>query len=186
MLTLRLILVGCMVQLATACVSPVASLPELPMGREAPYLLGAGDRVSVTVFGEEALSGDFRVGADGDLSFPLIGRVPAVGRSLEEVRQTITARLANGLLVQPRVSAEIAEYRRIFVLGEVRAPGAYPFSPGMTVLEAVALAGGFTYRAAESAFTVTRQVAGNRIDGRGRTATRLTAGDVIYVHERHL
>lgn len=114
---------------------------------ETDYRLGVGDRVKVTVYNEPGLSGEFAVNDAGNLSFPLIGDVRAMGNTPGEVSETVQARLADGYLRDPKVSVEVAVYRPYYILGEVKAPGQYPYASGLTVVNAVATAQGFTPRA---------------------------------------
>lgn len=124
--------------------------PDAPVYRLAP-----GDKVAVQVFGQTDLSGQFDVNADGMISLPLVGLVPARGRTLDELTADIGARL-NKFMVNPRFTVEIVSYRQVFVLGEVQKPGGYPYSVGMTAQQAVALAGGFTRRAITDRLVLTR------------------------------
>ena len=111
------------------------------------YLLGPGDKLRISVFEEDDLSGEFSVAGNGKISFPLIGDVTASGRTVQEVQDTIVARLRDGYVKDPRVSAEVLTFRPFFILGEVAKPGEYPYMDAMTVMNAIATAGGFTYRA---------------------------------------
>jgi len=113
------------------------------------YRLGAADQIRVLVYNEPNLSGEFVVNADGRLSLPLIGEVDAAGRTTSEIRKDIEAKLADGYLKAPQVSIDVLVFRPFFILGEVNKPGDYPYTPGLTVLKAVATANGFTYRADE-------------------------------------
>ncbi|MEG9474110.1 MAG: polysaccharide export protein [Sphingomonas sanguinis] len=111
------------------------------------YRLGTADKVRVIVYNEPTLSGEFTVSDNGTLSLPLIGDVPANGRSPREVASDIQAKLADGYLREPRVSLDVLTYRPFYILGEVTKPGEYAYSNGLTALNAVARAQGFTYRA---------------------------------------
>lgn len=113
----------------------------------ADYTLGAGDKLRITVFGEPDLSGEFEVDGTGVVALPLIGIVHAAHSTLRGFEQTLHDKLADGYLKQPRVSVEVLNYRPFFILGEVVKPGSYPYVSGMTLVNAVALAGGYTYRA---------------------------------------
>lgn len=121
---------------ATATAEPIAD-----------YKLGVADKVRVIVFNEETLSGEFTVSDSGTLSLPLIGDVKATGRTPREVIRDIEAKLADGYLREPRVSMDVLTYRPFYIMGEVTKPGEYPYSNGLTALNAVARAEGFTYRA---------------------------------------
>ncbi len=148
------------------------------------YTLGSGDRVRVTVFGEEDLSGEFEVGGSGFISLPLIGEVRAGGLGLRQLEKVITEKLLDGYLKTPRVSVEVRNYRPFYILGEVKEPGSYPYVSGMTVLNAVALAGGYTYRARKKRLLITRA---NDAEGAEQPVTENTVvlpGDVVRVPER--
>jgi len=148
------------------------------------YRLGPSDKIRVIVFGEPDLSGEFSVNARGRLSMPLLGEVDAQGLSIEELRQNITTGLSEGYVVGARVAAEVIEYRPYYILGEVDEPGEYPYSSGMSVMKAVAAAGGFTYRANKSTVYI------KRANGDAEMKYKLTQqlvvlpGDVVRVGER--
>lgn len=114
------------------------------------YKLGVGDKLKLTVFGEENLSGQFEVNALGNISVPLIGEVPAQGQSLGEFRNSVARRLADGYLKNPKVNVDILNYRPIYVHGEVKNGGEFPYRNGLSLRDAVAMAGGYTYRADQS------------------------------------
>jgi len=113
------------------------------------YVLGVADRVRVTVYDEPALSGEYPVNANGTISMPLIGEVPAAGVAAGMLRERIEKALANGFLTAPRVAIDVLTFRPFYILGEVTKAGEYPYSASLTVMNAVATAGGFTYRANE-------------------------------------
>ena len=148
------------------------------------YRLGAADKVRVTVFGEEALTGEFIVGGNGKISLPLIGETQAAGLTISEFQAEIANALSQGFINEPRVSARVLNYRPFYILGEVSQPGTYPYTNNLTVLNAVATAGGFTYRA-----NITR-VFIKRVDGAAEveypltTSTRVAPGDTIRIGER--
>ena len=133
-------LVGCQ----TA--APVTEVPTLS-AEDAAYRLGPGDKLRVITFGETGLSGEFIVSEVGLISFPLIGDVPAGGLTLTAFSQELNQKLSNGYLRNPRISVEVLNFRPFYILGEIGKPGEYPFINGLTVTNAVATAGGFTYRA---------------------------------------
>lgn len=114
---------------------------------DAGYLLGADDKIRVTVFGEPQLSGEYPVDGNGTVSLPLIGNVTVVGKTTGQTSHDIEAMLSTGYLRHPRVSVEIATYRPFFILGEVKSPGQYPYTNGLTVTNAIATAQGYTPRA---------------------------------------
>jgi len=111
------------------------------------YELGSGDQLRITVFGQPDLTGQFEVDGTGAIAMPLIGEVPVAELTVRELEAAITARLTDGYLRDPRVSAEVTNYRPYYILGEVNRPGEYPYTSGLTIQNAVAAAGGYTYRA---------------------------------------
>ncbi|MFA5592652.1 MAG: polysaccharide biosynthesis/export family protein [Micavibrio sp.] len=150
----------------------------------AAYTLGMGDTVHITVFGHEDLSGDFTVEQDGAISFPLLRTVPAAGHTPAELQQMITAELSPAYVVDARVSVEIAAYRNIYILGEVQNPGMYEYIPHMTLLQAVAMAGGYSYRAQENRADITRHVKGAITTFTIDDKTMIKPGDTITVGRR--
>ena len=150
------------------------------------YRLGSGDRVRITVYGQPEMSGEYAIDGSGMLSFPLIGQVHAGGLNAGGLEKALVSRLQPDYLKDPSVSVEVLTYRPFYIVGEVRTPGSYPYVSGMTVLNAVALAGGFTYRAREDDFYVMRNEAGGqkkRLDA--APDTTVLPGDVITVRERY-
>ena len=145
------------------------------------YVLDAGDRVRVTVFGEADLSGEFQIDGQGSFPMPLIGTVAAAGKTPRGLEQYIATLYRDGYLVNPQIGVEVLNFRPFSILGEVRNPGSFPYREGLTVLSAIALAGGFTFRADEDDIRLTRE------DGSEVQATQKTLvkpGDSIYVTER--
>ena len=170
-----------------ACASPGLDLPPLPGELPGPYRLGAGDQVRVSVFNDPRLTGDFRVTDTGSLALPLVGLIPVQGRTTEEAARLIedTLRTRN-LFRDPSVALEILQYRPVFVLGMVERGGQTPYQPGMTVLSAVAVCGGFNYRAVTSHVALTRiGEDGQAREYRAQRDTLLRPGDVVNVFERH-
>ncbi len=148
------------------------------------YTLGSGDRLRVTVFGEPDLSGEFEVDGSGQISFPLIGNVLVKDQTLRGAEDAIKAKLLDGYLKQPRVSVEVQNYRPFYIIGEVQEPGSYPYVNGMTILNAVALGGGYTYRANEKVMLVKRA---NDREGKEielPPESKVLPGDIIRVKER--
>ncbi|OYV70060.1 MAG: hypothetical protein B7Z67_06455 [Acidiphilium sp. 21-60-14] len=175
--------------LMLAALLPLAScatddLPPLPPS--GAYRLGPGDEIRVAVFGQKQLSARYRIAADGHIAVPLLKPIDATGLTPDALAQRIAARLTRaGLLAHPAVAVEIRRYRPFYILGEVHRPGAYPFQPGMTVLTAASIAGGFTDRAAASRFLVIRAFGGRPRRFSARAESPLAPGDVIKVRERH-
>jgi polysaccharide export outer membrane protein len=177
---------------AAACLSAgcdgAADLPRLPDAAEGEYRLGPGDQVRLITFGEDQLTGEFRVDAGGAVALPLVGDLHAGGltpRGLAQATEAALVRLQ--LMPSPSVSVEVIAYRPFFVLGEVTRPGQYAYQPGMTVVAAVAVAGGFTYRAVSDRFSIVRLADGAAgAEGLAERQTRVQPGDVITVFERRL
>lgn len=149
------------------------------------YLLGAGDQLRITVFGEPELSGAYTVSSSGVVSLPLAGDVPAAGLSITDFQSRAKAALEAGYLKEAKISVEVASFRPFYILGEVEKPGAYPYSAGLTVLNAVATAGGFTYRA--NTHTVYVKHSGETAEEKYplTSGTTLSAGDTIRIGERY-
>lgn len=148
------------------------------------YLLGPGDKVRVTVFGEEDLSGEYELGSLGVVSMPLIGSVKGIGRTEKQLGDAIARKLLEGFLRNPRVAVEVLNYRPFYILGEVKEPGSYPYVNGMSIINAVAMGGGFTYRADEKNILITRANDRDKKKTRASFATPVLPGDVIKVEER--
>lgn len=148
------------------------------------YRLGAGDQLRVTVFGEDALSGQYVVNARGRLAFPLLGEVEAQGLTLGELTELMTRDLGARFLVNPNVSIEVANYRPFFILGEVQNPGTYPYASNLTVMNAVATAGGFTYRANTRRVWIKHADQTEERIYRLNAATMVRPGDTVRVAER--
>lgn len=120
---------------------------SLAQSFDANYILGAGDKVKIQVFGEEDLTVESLVGDAGNVPYPFLGDVPVKGRTVSDIQQHIYSALKGSYLVEPEVTVSIIEYRQFFVNGYVEKPGGFPFQPGMTVRKAISLAGGFKERA---------------------------------------
>ena len=148
------------------------------------YRLGTADKVKVTVFNETTLSGEYVVSSDGSIAFPLIGNVPAAGRTPVELQKAIRNQLADGYLVNPNVAVEIESFRPFYIYGEVNHPGEVPYESGMTVLKAVALAQGFTYRADRHRIYLKRSAVPGAEVRAGEDAV-VQPGDTIRVGERY-
>jgi polysaccharide export outer membrane protein len=162
-----------------AQVVPVAATID-----EGPYTLDAGDKLRIVVFGQDALSNNYIVDAEGQISMPLIGTVSARGLTTAQLSGAIAGRLKQSYIRDPSVAVEIETYRPFFVLGEVTYPGQYPFVPNMTAQNAIAIAGGFTPRASKDKVTVTRQLQGMPTRFALPLRSPLRPGDTIEVSER--
>ena len=174
-----------MAVLATTVFLFVAGLIGPAWANEAAeYTLGAGDEVRVSVFGQNDLSGTFLVDGSGTISLPLIGKVVAGGQTVRETELAIVEKLKPDYLKNPRVSLEVMNYRPFYIIGEVKKPGSYPYVNGMTVVNAIALGGGYTYRARENRLFVTRGADQSRTKKEATRDTVVLPGDVIEVPER--
>jgi polysaccharide export outer membrane protein len=146
---------------------------------DAPYHLDAGDKLRVVVYGQEGLTNTYAIDAGGSITMPLIGAVAARGKTPAGLAADISARLRNGYIREPSVAVEVETYRPFFILGEVAAPGQYPYVPNMSVESAVAIAGGFSPRAKRDSVTLTHN-ADRAIVPLG---TSIGPGDTILVGE---
>lgn len=149
-----------------------------------PYRLDAGDRLRVTVFEQTGLTGTYSIDQSGYIAFPLIGAVPARGRTLQQLEGSIATSLKQGYLRDPDVSIEIDRYRSFFILGEVGQAGQYTYVAGMTVQNAIAIAGGYSPRANQRNVDITRKINSDIMTGRVLITDPILAGDTIYVRER--
>jgi polysaccharide export outer membrane protein len=148
------------------------------------YRLGTGDKIRLITYGEDSLTGEFAISGAGTVSLPLIGDMKAAGLTTTELEEEIAAALRGGYIKDPRVSVEVLNYRPFYILGEVNKPGEYPYEDGLTVLNAVATANGFTYRA--NSHRVLIKHAGERQEKEYplTSSLPLQPGDTIRVKER--
>lgn len=146
------------------------------------YVLGTGDRVKIVVYGHDDLSGEFEINSSGNVSLSLINDVKAVGLTIRSLEKNIAAKLKPDFLKNPRVSVEVLNYRPFYIIGQVKKPGSYPYVSGMTIVNAIALAGGYTYRAKERKVLITRSKDGKQMPANHSTV--VMPGDVIEVPER--
>lgn len=151
-------------------------------GTLSQYRLDSGDQLRVTVFGQENLSGTFRVDDAGAIAMPLLPPLGVRGLTTAQTKATIEQALSQTLLRNPNVSVEVSTFRPFFILGQVNAPGQYPFVSGMTVETAVAIAGGYTFRANTSRVRITRSA---MKEFKAETNATVMPGDTIFVRERY-
>ncbi len=167
-----------------AIVVPVGQMVE---EGEGPYLLDSGDKLRIFVYGHPNLSRLYTVDQSGMVAVPLIGDVPARGRTTRSLGRAIAARLGSQYVKDPQVTVDIAQNRPFFILGEVRNAGQYPYVSGMTVQAAVAIAGGYGDRASERRVQITRRHNGGIIEKMDVPPDYVVQpGDTIYVYERWL
>jgi len=166
--------------------SPVTAYAAAPMpaAYDTSYKLDAGDKLRVVVYGQEGLTNSYAIDAGGAITMPLIGSVPARGRTPAALASEISAKLRNGFIREPSVAVEIESYRPFFILGEVAAPGQYPYVPNMSVESAVAIAGGFSPRALRDRVTLTHTDHSGSMRVVVPLGTALSPGDTVLVGER--
>jgi polysaccharide biosynthesis/export protein len=148
------------------------------------YKIGSGDRLSIRVIGEPELTNEYAVDGSGNISFPYLKSVEAGGRTAPEVQAMIAHRLKQGLLRNPHVSVQVASLRPFYILGEVTTAGSFPYQEGMTVQNAIAIAGGYSARADQTDVMVSRKTAKGTNTYQVPVTTQLYPGDVVYVRER--
>jgi polysaccharide export outer membrane protein len=169
-----------------ACAGPGPRVSEIDPAFEAPYSLDAGDRLRVVVFGQEGLTNSYTVDASGKIMIPLIGAVEARGRTTAELGAAIASRLRAGYIREPHVAVEVEVYRPFFVLGEVNTAGQFAYVNGLTIESAIAVAGGYSPRAAKNGARVARTVQGRVVTARVPLWYPVRPGDTITVEERWL
>jgi len=170
-------------QRAYAPAPAYAAAPE-PAAYDTSYKLDAGDKLRVVVYGQEGLTNSYAIDAGGSITMPLIGAVHARGRTPAGLAAEITAKLRNGYIREPSVAVEIESYRPFFILGEVAAPGQYPYVPNMSVESAVAIAGGFSPRARRDVVTLTHTDGSGSMRVAVPLGTAVGPGDTVLVGER--
>jgi polysaccharide export outer membrane protein len=163
---------------------PILPQPVVIGAEETGYMLDSGDRLRVVVFGQEGLSASYAVDTGGSITMPLIGSVPARGRTPSEVQQAVAAKLRQGYVREPHVAVEVETYRPFFILGEVTLPGQYPYVANMTVETAVAIAGGYTPRAQKYRVEISRQVGGLTEKRVVSPNYPVRPGDTVQIAER--
>lgn len=203
-------LLGCLLLMAQASAQTQPSLPgpspqsQVPSGATKPtqavpmtapvpsvgpqdqnYKLGSGDKLRMIVYGENDLGGEYLIDGGGYVQLPLLGQVRASGMTIHDFEGAVGNKfVSEGYLKDPRVSVEVENYRPFYIMGEVRAPGQYPYVNGMNALNAVALAGGYTYRADDSTVYVRRNGSSKEEKDPADQTTKIHPGDIIRVDER--
>ncbi len=168
----------------SACSGYRPAPTTLNQSMNSPYILNAGDQLRITVFDQQNLTNNYAVSQSGNIAFPLVGSVPARGRTVQQIESYLTSKLAGGYLRNPNVTVEVTSYRPIFIMGEVNDAGQYSYVPGMTAQKAIAAAGGFSPRAYQANIDVTREIDNKTITGRIKITDRILPGDAIYIRER--
>jgi protein involved in polysaccharide export with SLBB domain len=160
------------------------SLIGMSASAQTEYVLGPGDKLKVTVFGNEDLSGESEIDPSGQVTLPLIQQVPAAGKTISQLEAEIRKKLSPDFVKNPRLSIEVLNYRPFYIIGEVKSPGSYPYVAGMTVVNAIALAGGFTYRANKDEVQILRAADSAHKPATANRNDTVLPGDVIEVKER--
>lgn len=179
-----LLLAACGSTGATQPASARDAAPAAMTQASTAYTLGSSDKVRITVFGHQDLSGEFEVDGTGSISLPLIGQMTAQGLTTAQLEQSIATSLASGYILNPRVSAEVINYRPFYILGEVGNPGTYPYTNGLTVQNAVAAAGGFTYRANKRVVYIKSMDSDREVAYELTPMTVVKPGDTLRIGER--
>ncbi len=169
----------------SALLAACGTVPSTPddVAQPTEYRLGAGDQLRITVFNEAELTGQYVVGSQGTIAYPLVGELEAAGLTVPEFTEALRAALLE-FIRQPNVSVEVANYRPFFILGEVQRPGTYPYSANLTVLNAIATAGGFTYRANRSRVYIRHADEQEEHSYPLTIATPVLPGDTVRIGER--
>lgn len=166
-------------------VSSLLNAQEPPVEQEdSSYKLGPRDRVSITVFNHPDLSGDYELDGNGRFSMPLIGIVNAAGKSPVELESFLVNRYKPEYLVNPRISIRVANYRPYYLIGEVQSTGPFPYVAGISYLTAIAMAGGYTYRAKKDVVYVIHANDPEQEEVKLDANEKVQPGDIIRVAER--
>ena len=184
---LRIIGLSLLVSLMTACTGSVSSLPTVSTANANQYRLAPGDELRIIIPGLTEVENNtaFVVNDRGELTIPLLGGIPVTGSTIPQLEQRIATLLVERrLMVSPAVSVQPVKLRPIYILGEVRSPGEYPYRPGMTVVTAVSVAGGYTFRANRDAVAIIRQENGQATTSKAFENTPVQPGDTIKVVEK--
>jgi len=160
-----------------------AQAQEANVITDSSYRLGTGDRIQIRVFGEPDLSVETRIGDDGIIVYPFLGELNLIGMTARELESRLVNGLKPGYLVNPTVTVSLLEYRNFFIFGAVNSPGGYPFQPGLSVRQAVALAGGFTERASRNRIEVVRDSDSSRNERSIGLNDAIHPGDTVTVRE---
>lgn len=147
------------------------------------YILGPGDKILIQVYGEADLNVESLLGNSGKINYPFLGELNVSGLTVKQVEELVSNGLKGDYLINPNVFAQVVEHRPFYIHGEVKKPGAYPYNPGMTINQAIALAGGLTERASEEKIFLYKE--GNNSDqSKVNLDTKVAAGDTIKIEQR--
>ena len=149
---------------------------------QGPYILGAGDKIEIKVYGQDDLYTNALLGNSGTINYPFLGEIKVSGLTIKQLEDVITKGLKDGYLISPNVDAQVVEYRPFYIHGEVKNPGAYPYQPGMSINQAIALAGGLTERASKDKISLFKE--GNKQSISASLSSNVAAGDTITIEQR--
>ena len=167
----------------TLSLALVLSLISATAFAQQSYILGPGDKVAIKVFGQDDLTIETLLGNSGKINYPFLGEIAVAGLTVKQVEQIIERGLKGDYLVSPNVYAQVVEYRPFYIHGEVEKPGGYPYHPGMTINQAVALAGGLTERADDDKISLSKE--GDKSNKQKATLEyKVNAGDTITIEQR--
>jgi protein involved in polysaccharide export with SLBB domain len=152
----------------------------------APPQLQPGEKIHINVYGEPTLSGDYQIDPSGFVSLPLAGTVKAVGLTQQQLEQALTTKYSSGYLKDPKITVGISEFRPFYIVGEVEKPGAYPYTGGLTVLSAIAIAGGTTYRANQSRVLIQHTGEDSMREYNMDAPIPILPGDIIQIPRRYI
>ncbi|WP_422466805.1 polysaccharide biosynthesis/export family protein [Endozoicomonas sp. ALC013] len=161
----------------------MANITNAELVSYSTYGLSSGDQISITVFGEEDMEVETRLTDAGTITYPFLGEIRVKGKTVGELQSFLTSELKGDYFIDPKVTVRITEYRKFFVSGEVKSPGGFSFEPGLTLEKAVALAGGFTQRAARKEVVVTREENGHLQERTMALNNSVLPGDIVNVKE---
>lgn len=166
-------------------IQAASAVGRAPHGNQGNYVLRPNDKLRVKVFNEPEISGEYQIDAGGFVSIPLAGRIRAGGHTTGQVERILVSRLNDGVIRDPKANVEVVAHAPFYILGEVKQPAEIQYKPGLTVLDAVAAAGGFTYRANEEKIYIRR--AGSELEEihSTRVPVPVFPGDNIRVPERY-
>jgi polysaccharide export outer membrane protein len=170
--------------LLSAVVFSQSSFAESENGPDAAYRLGSGDKLHITIFNQTDFNGDYEIDSSGNVQLPLIGSFPAAGMTVAEFQKALTAKLSEGYFVNPNITVAVLNYRPFYIIGEVNKPGEYPYVSGMSILTAVALAGGYTTRANDSEAYIRRSGQNKEVEVPADESSKVQPGDIIRITER--
>lgn len=170
----------------TGCSAPPLEPPhtQQEIDLQYSYRLDADDKLNIRVFEEKALTNEYEVDSNGTISFPLIGNINVKNKTILETEALITKALADGYIVDPKVSVEVITYRPFYIMGEVEKPGGYNYLNNISVSKAVALAGGYTYRANKK-YALIKRANDQDTEYKVTTGTAVYPGDVVTITERY-